>query len=459
MNKPNKTVSMPSAPIGPGNLDELIEDLEPRPFNTLGKVWMAGLAIITVISIFFYIQQLRQGLSITSMSDYTIWGIYVSNCVFFVALSLVGSLVSAILKLVEADWRTPLTRIAEIIAVGSIIMAGIVIIIDMGRPDRMLNLFLYPRLQSPIIWDVIVISTYLVLSLLFLYLPLIPDFAILRDRSKSKPARLQKIYKFLAINWKNTAKQKKALRRAIHLLAVVIVPVAFGIHTVTSWLFATTFRPGWDSASIGPYFVAGAFMVGAAGVICAMFILRRFYGFKNYFRDKHFDKISRLLLMLSLIYLYFNVNEYFIPAYKMKAYESEHLHELFTGHLTVLFWTVQIVGILLPIIILLFKQGRKPLVAFIVSVVVIIMAWYKRFLIVVPSLYHPLIPAEQIPTANLHYTPSFQEWTITIGTLTCALLIITLLVRYLPVIPIAETAIDKGYDVDKLFKESQDKNS
>ena len=165
----------------------------PKPFNRLGKIWLIGLIIFTALGIFFYIQQLQEGLAITNLSDYTIWGIYVSNFVFFVAMSLVGSLVSAILKLVEADWRTPLTRIAEIIAVASIIMAGIVIIVDMGRPDRILNLFFYPRIQSPITWDVIVISTYLMLSLLFLYLPLIPDFALLKNRLKGKPKWLRKL--------------------------------------------------------------------------------------------------------------------------------------------------------------------------------------------------------------------------------------------------------------------------
>ena len=142
----------------------------------------------------------------------------------------------------------------------------------------------------------------------------------------------------------------------------------------------------------------------------------------------------------------------------MKAYESEHLHELFTGHLSPLFWAVQLIGILMPIIILLFKRGRRPLIGFIVSIVVIVGAWYKRFLIVVPSLYHPLIPSEHIPEANLHYTPSLPEWFITTGTLTASLLIITLLIRYLPVVPIVETAQHKGLDIDRLLEQDEKDN-
>ncbi len=429
----------------------LLDDLYPRPFGTLGKIWIFGLLIFSLLGLYFYLIQLDQGLSITGLSDYTSWGIYVSNFVFFVAISLVGSLISAILKLTGAEWRTPLTRISEIIAVSAIIMAGIVIIIDMGRPDRMLNLIFHPRIQSPIIWDVIVISTYLVLSTLFLYLPLIPDFAIMRDRLKGIPKWQQKLYRVLSINWKNTEAQKKILSKAIRIIAIIIIPIAFGIHTVTSWLFATTFRPGWDSTGVGPYFVAGAFMVGAACVICAMFIFKKIYNYKDHFTEKHFDYMSRLLLMLSLIYLYFNINEYFIPAYKMKGHESEHLHDLFSGNMAPLFWTVQIGGMLIPIIILMFNKGRKPLIAFIVSMVIIVGAWFKRYLIVVPTLSYPLIPTTRVPDSWLHYAPSGPEWMITIGTLTASLLIITLLVRIVPVIPIVETAEDRGLDSQQLF--------
>ena len=139
--------------------DKMIDDLAPKKFSWKGNVWVAFLIIIILLGLYAYTQQLRQGLGITGMRDYALWGIYISNFVFFVAVSLVGSLITAILRLSDVHWSTPLTRIAEIIAVAAIIMAGIAIIIDMGRPDRVLNLFIHGRLQSPIIWDVIVIST------------------------------------------------------------------------------------------------------------------------------------------------------------------------------------------------------------------------------------------------------------------------------------------------------------
>ncbi len=410
-----------------------------------GKIWVAALVVIGVIGLYFYIQQVRHGLIITGLRDYTTWGIYISNFVFFVAISLVGSLMSAILKLSGAHWRTPLTRISEMIAVAAIIFASLVIIVDMGRPDRFLNVVLHARIQSPITWDVIVISTYLVISIMLLYLPLLPDLALMRDKLKDIPKWRQKMYKLMANNWQDTSEQKNILNKAVMVLSIIIIPVAFGIHTVTSWLFATTMRPGWDSTNFGPYFVSGAFMVGAGAVIAAMFVFRKFYKLEHYFTDGHFDKMGRLLVLLSLVYLYFNINEYFVPAYKMKGLERAHLEELFSGAMAPLFWSVQIGGMIIPILVLLFKNGRKPLPMFLISILVIIGAWFKRFLIVVPTMTHPYFPiSDQAPEAWRHYSPTLAEWFITAGTLAGALLIVTFLVRFFPVVSIVETAEDEG---------------
>lgn len=419
--------------------DAISRDLLPKAFSFSGKLWVAILAIILVTGLFFYVQQVRNGLGITAMRDYSTWGIYIANFVFFVAISLVGSLISAILKLSGVKWRTPLTRISEMIAVASIMFAAIVIIVDMGRPDRFLNVILHARIQSPITWDVIVIMTYLAISLLLFYLPLIPDMAYMRDHYKGIPKWQHKLYTILALNWRYLPEQDKILRRSEQILAILIIPVAFGIHTVTSWLFATTLRPGWDSNNFGPYFISGAFMVGAGGVIAAMYIFRTHYKLEKYLTDKHFDLMGRLLVLLSLVYLYFNINEYFVPAYKMKGGEAEHLKALFYGRYAPLFWSVQIFGMVLPIIALLFKGGRKPLPMFIIAIFVVVGAWFKRFLIVIPTLAHPYIPMDRVPESWQHYIPTFAEWSITAGTLAGALLIVTLLARLFPAIPMVET--------------------
>ena len=419
--------------------NQLLKDLAPRKFGTLGKIWVAFLSVVILLALYAYVQQLRNGLAITAMRDYVLWGVYISNFVFFVAISLVGSLITAVLRLSGARWSTPLTRISEIIAVAAIIMAGITIIIDMGRPERLFYLFNHGRLQSPIIWDVIVISTYLVISLLLLYYPLLPDFAILKKYYNNKPGAAR-WYGRLSLNWSGNPEQKKRFRRAIKILSVMIIPVAFGIHTVTAWLFATTYRPGWDSSNFGPYFIAGAFVAGAGAVIAVMYILWRSYGLENYITEMHFDKMCKLLVLLCLVYLYFNVNEYLVPAYKNTEDEAAHLHELFLGQYAPLFWLAIVGGLILPILVLIVPKGRKPLPAFFMGVRVVVGAWWKRYLIVTPTLLHPFVPMQGAPESWHHYYPTGLEWTITFGTLAAALLIITILVRYLPIVPIQETA-------------------
>ncbi|MBS1505975.1 MAG: polysulfide reductase NrfD [Bacteroidetes bacterium] len=423
--------------------EKLINDLAPKKFGWKGNAWVAFLVVVILAGMYSYVQQLKSGLVITCMRDYALWGIYISNFVFFVAVSLVGSLITAILRLSGVHWSTPLTRIAEIIAVAAIIMAGITIIIDMGRPDRLLNLFLHGRLQSPILWDVIVITTYLVISLLLLYYPLLPDFSILK-RHADQQGWLSKWYDRLSLNWSGNEKQVRIHALSLQALSIMIIPVAFAIHTVTAWLFETTYRPGWDSTNFGPYFIAGAFVAGSGAVVVVMFVLRKLYSLEDYITDDHFDKMGKVLVLLCLLYLYFNINEYLIPTYKSTEEEAMHLQSLFKGEYAGLFWTVIIGGLILPVIILLFRKGRKPLPLFLVALAVVLGAWWKRYLIVIPTLSHPFLPIEGVPQSWHHYTPTLMEWSITAATLASALLIITLLVRFLPVVPIYETAEERG---------------
>jgi len=413
------------------------------------NIWLAILVFIILIGIFAYYRQLRYGLVVTAMRDYTSWGIYISNFVFFVAISLVGSLVSSILKLSKAEWATPLTRLSEIIAIAAIICASIIIIVDMGRPDRFINVIIFGRIQSPIIWDVIIIATYLALSILLLYVSLIPDLAICRDRLKKIPNWQKWLYKFTAVNWQGTPKQEKILKHISMILSVIIIPVAFAIHTVTSWLFSTTWRPGWDSTNLGPYFVSGALMAGAAVIVIAMYFLRKSLNLKEYITNNHFDKMGKLLVLLSLVYLYFNINEYLGPAFKMVGVEGEHITELFTGKYSTMYWLVQIGGLILPIVALIFKRFRRPFSLMIVSFLVILGAWFKRYLIVIPSLQHPYLPIQDVDETYLHYMPTWEEWAITLASFAGVLFIMTLLLRLFPVIPIRETLEEKSAKISK----------
>jgi molybdopterin-containing oxidoreductase family membrane subunit len=373
------------------------------------------------------------------MRDYVSWGIYISNFVFFVAISLVGSLITAVFRLANVKWSTPLTRIAEMIAVAAIIFAALIIVVDMGRPERFYNLIFYGRVQSPIMWDVIVITTYFFISILLLYYPLLPDIKILIQYKEKTGKRLNKFYAFIGSFWKDTPEQIKLGKKAINILCIIIIPVAFSIHTVTSWLFATTYRPGWDSTNFGAYFISGAFLVGAGSVLVAMYVIRATYRLQKYITWEHFEKMGRIVVMLALLYLYFNINEYLVPAFKMKKSEEAHLMSLFAGDYALLFWFAVLVGMILPILILVFKRGRRPFPAFIAGCMVVVGAWFKRYLIVTPTLLHPFLPMNNVPDNYRHYFPSWEEWAISFGSLAGAMLIITLLCRIFPIIPIQET--------------------
>lgn len=432
----------------------LVKDLAPKKFGKRGTIWVIFLSIIIVLGIIAYIDQLIKGQEVTNMRDYALWGIYISNFVFFVATSFVGSVTVAILRLTNNSWRTPLVRIAEIIAVASIIMAGITITIDMARPDRILNLFIHARLQSPITWDVIIIPTYIVISLLLLYFPLIPDFAILKKHFKKKNPRLSRCYGRLSLNWTGSKAQKLLQEKSIRIIAIMIIPVGLLLQTIDAWLFSTTYRVGWDSTNFAPYFISGAFVAGVAALITMIYVIRKVKNLENYITDFHFDKLGKFLALACFIYLYFNINEYVIPLFTAKKGELNHLDTLFTGSYSIIFWLVIIVGLILPTIVLLFKKGRKPLPMFYIGLIVVIASWWKRFLIVTPTLLHPFLPIQGVPESWHHYFPSLHEWLITIATLAMALLIITFLVRYLPVIPIQRT-----YDEQELLKTNKNTKS
>ena len=426
------------------NNNKLLRDLAPKKFNKFWVVWTFFLLIVIVLGIIAYIDQLIKGQVVTNMRDYALWGIYISNFVFFVATSFVGSVIAAILRLTDNNWRTPVVRIAEIIALACIIMAGITIMIDMARPDRLLNLFIHGRLQSPITWDVLIIPTYIVISFLLLYFPLLPDFALLKKYFKTTNPTSSKWYGRLSFNWTGSEKQKVIQAKSIKIIAVMIIPVGLLLQTIDAWLFSTTFRIGWDSTNMGAYFISGAFVAGVAALIAVVYVVRRANKLDKYITNLHFDKLGKLLALACMVYIYFNINEYLIPAYTASKNETIHLQTLFTGHYAPLFWLVFIGGLVIPSVLLLFKGARKPLPIFIISLVVVLGSWWKRYIIVTPTLLHPFLPIQGVPESWHHYFPSLHEWLITFSTLAMALLIITILVRYLPVIPIQRTADEQN---------------
>ena len=201
-----------------------------------------------------------------------------------------------------------------------------------------------------------------------------------------------------------------------------------------------TLRPGWDSTIFGPYFLTGAFVAGSAAVVIVMYFVRTNYKLDKYLTTYHFDMMGKLIVLVSIVYLYFNINEFLVPAYKLKTADAIHLHEIFVGEYAPMFWSVQILGLILPIILLLFRFFRKPLPMMIISVVILVAAWFKRYIIVVPTQLNPFLPKQFVPHEWMVYQPTIIETAITMGTILLAVIIITLLVKLFPVIPIWEMA-------------------
>jgi len=434
--------------------DQFIQDLAPKKFTKVEKIWLGLLIIIIIAGIIAYTDQVRSGLEVTNLNDYALWGIYISNFVFFIATSFVGAATVAILRLTKNSWRTPLVRIAEIISLAAIIMAGITIIIDLGRPDRALYTIIHARFQSPITWDVIIIPTYLVAILFLLYFPLIPDFAILKDFYHKTNPRLSKWYGKLSLNWKGNEKQKRIQQKSVKIIAILILPLGLILQTIDAWLFSSTYRIGWNSTNFGPYFISGAFVAGVGTLVVTIYLVRKIKGLEEYITDYHFDKMGKFLALACLIYLYFNANEYLMPAYMSTVNEGIHLDTLFTGHYSTIFWFVTIGGLIVPVILLLFKKGRKPLAMFWIGVLVVLASWWKRYIIVTPTLLHPYAPIQGVPESWREYLPSIHEWVITVSNLAVALLILTLLVRYLPVVGIQRTIDESELETNEKKSES-----
>lgn len=418
---------------------------------TLGhEGWRAKSTLVVAAALFgwglvAYVYQLRHGLAVTAMTDYFSWGVYIINFVFFIGISMAGSLISAILRLTNAHWRHPITRMAEGITVFALIAAALMIVVDMGRPDRFFHVLRYGRLQSPILWDVFSLSTYLTGSILFLYLPLIPDLAILRDQKARFAPWRQKLYRWLALGWTGTPAQHQRLNRAVTVMSIVIIPVAVSIHTVTAWLFGMTLRPGWHSTIIGPDFVVGALYSGVAAVITIMALARWKFRLENYVTAEHFRKLGLLLLVLCAAYAYFSVNEYIGAIYTQEATERDLVEALFNGTYASQFWTMVIMGLVVPGIMLALPQTRTVRGIVIASVLANIGMWLKRFIIVVPTLSSPFLRqdawiGEKSPPGTVFgYVPTWVEWAITIGAFAGCYLFYCLFAKVVPIVSIWET--------------------
>jgi Ni/Fe-hydrogenase subunit HybB-like protein len=285
-----------------------------------------ALIVVLVLAIgwgaWMYLRQLRIGMGETGMHRPVFWGVYMVNFVFFIGISHAGTLISAILRVTGAEWRRPITRIAETITAVALIVGTLQIIIDMGRPDRLINVILFGRLQSPILWDVVSVTAYLSGSLTYLYLPLIPDIAILRDNlSDDAPQWRRRLYTILAVGWRGNRSQWIRLERIIAVVAVLIIPIAISVHTIISWILAMTVQPGWHSTIFGPYFVVGAIFSGIGALFIAMTIVRKAGGLEEYITIRQYRNLGLIFIAMNAVWMYFTYSEHLTLAAGQEVHE------------------------------------------------------------------------------------------------------------------------------------------
>jgi Ni/Fe-hydrogenase subunit HybB-like protein len=311
-------------------LDENKEFLQKPGFLWIIKVVI--LAFIVCVGFYALALQFIKGHLITGMRDNVVWGVYIVNFVFILGLSYAGALLAGVFHLARVDWAKPLQRILKLITVFSLFIGPFFILLCLGRPERLLNLFFYMRIQSPIIWDVIAIVTDLIFCVIYMYFTYIKDFALLRDHAdylNLSKWRI-KVYEFLALGYRNTPAQAKLLNQALDIMAVIIIPTTIIAYSLLAWLFGMNLKVGWHSSIFGPFFVLSAVYSGVALLLVIMWIFRKTEKTNNAINDEHFTYLGYGLLILSLFYGYFYFSDYITDWYNMQNTYDMLWHKLFS---------------------------------------------------------------------------------------------------------------------------------
>ena len=419
--------------------ERIREDLLRPLFRTSWRFYtvVGVLVAIGLPGLAAFIYQSYSGLGVAGLSSPVFWGFYITNFVFWIGISHAGTLISAILRLVNAGWRRPVTRCAEAITVFALVIGGQFPVIHLGRPWLFFWLIPYPserhiwpNFRSPLLWDFLAISTYITGSVTFLLLPIIPDWATVRDRSTGLRKR---IYTVLALGWQGTPREWHRLETAMSIMTVAIIPVAVSVHSIVSWDFAMALVPGWHSTVFGPYFVVGAIFSGIAALIIAMALLRKFLHLEEYLTPVIFNNLGKLLLLMSLLWFYFVFAERLTVWYGNETAEMPGFWSVQRGQFAGLFWTMVACNFLIPFPILAIKKLRTITGTVIASATVVVGMWLERFLIVVPSLEHKFLPYNWGS-----YRPTWVEITIMVGTAAGMVLCYVLFAKFVPIISMWE---------------------
>jgi Ni/Fe-hydrogenase subunit HybB-like protein len=418
--------------------DDLLRPMLQTSWRFYALVTLLGAIVALGLGTWMY--QMYMGFGMTGINMPIYWAFYITNFVFWIGISHAGTLISAILRLVNAGWRRPVTRCAEVITAFALMIGAMFPIIHLGRPWLFFwlmpypsNRMIWPNFRSPLVWDFFAISTYLTGSVLFLLLPMIPDFALVRDRTTGWRRR---VYGRLALGWQGTTKQWHRLESAMQIMAIAIIPVAVSVHTIVSFDFSMAPVPMWHSTMFGPYFVAGAIFSGIAALIIAMAALRRFLHLEDYLHPIHFQNLGKLLLMMCLLWSYFIFAERLTTWYGNQQAEMEVFWVTQRGSFAPLYWTMITCNFVIPFVILTLRKLRTITGCVVASFSVLVGMWLERFLIVVPSLGH-----KYLSYTWGHYRPRPVEIIITISTFAAMTLLYTLFAKLVPIISVWELKV------------------
>jgi Ni/Fe-hydrogenase subunit HybB-like protein len=414
---------------------DVLRTLDP-PGN-LYFAWLTLAALLLLCFIGALTWQIWAGLGVTGLRVPQMWALYITNFVFWIGIGHAGTLISAILYLFRARWRTSIFRAAEAMTIFAVMTAGLFPLIHVGRLWFAYFLFpyanqrhLWPNFKSPLIWDVFAVSTYLSISTAFFIVGLIPDVAALRDGTSGWRRR---IYGWLSIGWEGTNGQWRHYRRAYGLLAALATPLVLSVHSVVSWDFAMALVPGWHSTLFAPFFVDGAILSGFAMVLVLVLPMRHYFRLHAYLTERHLDALAKLLLVTSLVLTYFYVCDAFTVWYSGDLVERHSLGWRLTATYAPLVVTQYVCNSLVPLTLFWRRARRSSITLFAVSLFVLVGMWLERFNIIVPSLGHDFYPY----TWGI-YRPIVIDSSITIGSFGFFFLLFLAFIKLMPSVSIAE---------------------
>ena len=416
-----------------------------RPPSLMYWLIIALLIVGVGIGAICWAYQIAVGIGAGGQNHPVAWGTYLINFVFWVGIAHSGTLISAILHLLRARWRNPIARAAETMTVFAVCIAGLFPFIHLGRVWMVYYMLpypnqrnLWPNFQSPLVFDVIAISTYLIVSSLFWYTGMLPDLATVRDRATGFR---KKIFTVISLGWTGRHDQWQHYTRAYLFFAALATPLVISVHSVVSWDFALGIVPGWHSTIFAPYFVAGAIHSGLAMVLTLMIPLRRIFRYERFITLDVLENIAKTIIFMGLIVGYAYGMEYFIAWYGNNIVEQESFRWRAVGEYSFEFWTMVICNSLVPLLFFLKRIRRSLPWLFGISILINIGMWYERFAIIVGGVAHDFIPH-----AWGLYSPSGIEWGIMLGSFCLFFSLFLLFAKHLPSVSMTELkeSVGKG---------------